>query len=106
MEFVYAQGNRPDVDPALAEQGRKLYEAEGCLACHTLDGTASDQAPTLKGYASEAWLAEFIRTPDAPHLYGGLNQMDAFPHEKLSANELKAVIAFLRAQTDRQARFP
>ncbi len=107
VEFLYAQGDRPDVDQALAEKGRKLYVDEGCESCHTLDGKGNGVAPDLLGYASAEWLSAFIRRPDAERFYGeDLNQMDAFPHEKLSNDELKAVVTYLRAQTDAQAEFP
>lgn len=103
VEFVYSQGGRPDVDLALAERGRALYERDGCESCHSLDGEGTGQAPDLKGYASEAWLSAFVRDPGGARFYGELNQMDAFPHEKLGSDELEAVVSYLRAQTDAQA---
>ena len=78
--------------------GEELFDKEGCESCHSVDGKGSGDAPDLKGWATEAWLAEFIRTPDAKKFYGHDNKMDSFPHEKLGADELAAVIAYLRAQ--------
>lgn len=106
VEFLYSQGDRPDVRPDLAKLGEKAYEAEGCAECHSLDGEGTGKAPDLKGYASKAWLSAFIREPGAARFYGGLNAMDEFPLSELSDEELEAVIAFLRAQTDAQAKFP
>lgn len=58
--------------------GRKLYTGYGCVACHTLDGSAS-AGPTFKGLAGstvtlttgqtvtadDRYLDESIRNPDA-----------------------------------------
>ncbi len=38
------------VDPVAAERGKTEAEAQGCLQCHTADGSASS-APTWKGLA-------------------------------------------------------
>jgi ubiquinol-cytochrome c reductase cytochrome b subunit len=96
-EFLYSQADRPDVDKALAETGRKVYEKEGCDSCHSLDGKGSGLAPDLKVYAGAEWLAAFIRTPGGPRFYGEKNEMDAFDAAKMSEPELHAVVAFLRA---------
>jgi ubiquinol-cytochrome c reductase cytochrome b subunit len=106
VEFLYLQSDKPDVDKTLAEKGAALYVSEGCESCHSLDGKGTGDGPDLKSFASEAWLTEFIRQPDAWKFYGKLNEMDAFPHEKLSIGEVRAVITFLRNQKDEQVKFP
>jgi ubiquinol-cytochrome c reductase cytochrome b subunit len=105
-EFLYAEGNRTDVDANLAAKGRLAFEAEGCSSCHSLDGKGTDQAPDLKAYATVAWLSAFIRAPGAPRFYGDKNQMDDFGHDKVSKSELEAVVAFLRAQAHPGMEFP
>ncbi|MFZ5469007.1 MAG: cytochrome b N-terminal domain-containing protein [Myxococcota bacterium] len=105
VEFVYSQAGRTDVDKALAQKGAELYDSEGCQSCHSLDGQGTGDGPDLKGWASEKWLAAFIRQPGAFHFYGKDNEMDAFPHEKLDHDELSAVISYLRTQADADAKF-
>ncbi len=99
VEFLYAESKRPDVNTELAEKGRALYDEEGCMECHLLDGVGNGDAPDLKAFASEDWLAAFIRTPDAPRFYGKINEMDSFGHDKLGKDELSVVIAYLRERT-------
>lgn len=105
VEMLYAESGRPDADAALAAKGLRAYVAEGCESCHTIDGKGNGEAPDLKAWASEAWLRDFIRTPEAERFYGSLNEMDSFSHDKLDKAELEAVIAYLRAQTDKDAKF-
>ncbi len=105
VEFLYQQTAKPDVDLKLAAEGAVLYEKEGCLECHSLDGVGTGIAPDLKGWASEPWLAAFIRDPGHERFYGKLNEMDAFDAEKLSKAELSVVIGWLRSQSDEKAGF-
>lgn len=106
VEFLYAEGGaRLDVNAQLAAKGRTAYEKEGCDSCHPLDDEGTGNAPALKGYASEKWLAAFVRDPGAERFYGKNNEMDSFPYEKLDKNELSAVISYLRAQTSQPLNF-
>ncbi|MBX7102344.1 MAG: cytochrome b N-terminal domain-containing protein [Myxococcaceae bacterium] len=105
VEFLVGESGAT-VSAPLVESGKAAFDDEGCGSCHTLDGVGGDDAPDLKGWASPAWLAAFIRTPGAKRFYGDANEMDDFPHEKLSKEELEAVITYLRAQTDAQAKYP
>lgn len=106
-EFLYAQSGRPDADATLAEKGSVLYQKEGCAECHSLDGAGveDNDAPDLKGWASEAWLSAFIRQPSHDRFYGKSNEMDEFDLEHLSKAELSVVIGWLRAQPDEKAAF-
>ncbi len=105
VEFLYSESERPDADAALAQKGLALYQKEGCESCHALGDEPTETGPSLKGYASVAWLSDFIRNPGAVHFYGELNEMDAFSPDKLSNDELKAVVSYLRSQTDGDVRF-
>lgn len=67
----------------LVAQGEKLWTADGCAGCHSLDGTTS-VGPTMKGLtgssvtlvdgstvtADDAYLAESITDPDAQVVKG------------------------------------
>ncbi|MFT3838415.1 MAG: cytochrome b N-terminal domain-containing protein [Myxococcaceae bacterium] len=105
VEYLYAEGKRPDANAELAERGKGLYGEEGCDQCHTLDGVGNGDAPDLKGFASEEWLAAFIRQPSAPRFYGKLNEMDEFDAEKLSKDELQVVVAWLRERSNDHLTF-
>ncbi len=105
VEFLYQQSAKSDADPKLAAEGAVLYEKEGCLECHSLDGVGTGNAADLKGWASEAWLSAFIREPGHERFYGKLNEMDDFDSEKLSKTELQMVIGWLRAQSDEKVDF-
>jgi ubiquinol-cytochrome c reductase cytochrome b subunit len=104
-EFLYAQSGRTDANGELAAKGRSAFDKEGCESCHQLDDEGSGEAPALKGWASEGWLKAFIRAPDAERFYGKANEMDAFPHEKLDAAELSAVITYLKEQSKTPLNF-
>lgn len=106
VEFLIAESGRENTDATLVTLGKTAYEDEGCGSCHTLDGKGNGDAPDLLGWASPPWLEAFIRTPGAHRFYGKVNEMDDFPHEKLSKDELMSVIAYLRAQTDGQSKYP
>lgn len=105
VEFLYSEGNRPDVNAELAAVGRTAFDKEGCESCHALDDEGTGTAPALKGWSSEAWLAAFIRTPGHDRFYGEGNEMDSFSHEKLDNAELSAVISYLRAQSGEPLNF-
>ncbi len=105
-EFLYSQGGRPDVTQALARQGEALFDSEGCASCHTLDGVGSEVAPDLKGWASPAWTAAFIRDPGHSRFFGELNEMESFDAARLPEPELEALTAWLHAQASQPLKFP
>jgi ubiquinol-cytochrome c reductase cytochrome b subunit len=110
VEFLVAQGSRSDAkaaDPELVQKGRDFFEAgsdaveTSCLGCHemTIDGAALGSsalvaAPDLTGYASEAWLRDFILDPGADRHYGKRNGMPA-SKERLSSRELDLLVQWL-----------
>jgi ubiquinol-cytochrome c reductase cytochrome b subunit len=105
VEFLVSESGRPGVNAALASEGRKAYDAEGCESCHSLDGKGTGDAPDLKGWASVEWLAAFIRAPGAPQFYGETNEMDSFGHDVLTNRELAAVIAYVQSLGERSPEF-
>jgi ubiquinol-cytochrome c reductase cytochrome b subunit len=105
VEFLVAQGARPDVppaDPQLAATGKEIFElgtdsvTVSCTACHSMHAKGDDaplegggkNAPNLTGYASEAWLKSFIRNPGSDENYGKHNAMPGFA-DTLSETELQ-----------------
>ncbi|WDR98321.1 cytochrome c oxidase subunit II [Burkholderia ambifaria] len=93
---------------ALADQGKALAAAKGCIACHTVDGTPR-VGPTWKGLygktetmadgstakVDDAYLRAFITNPTARVVKGFSPIM---PHFDLSDQELAALVAYIKAQ--------
>ena len=91
----------------LVSQGQELAEEQGCLGCHSLDGSAS-VGPTWKGLfgktetmadnstvvVDEAYLKEAIVNPNATVVAGFSPIM---PPYELSNEELNALIAYAKA---------
>jgi cytochrome c oxidase subunit 2 len=89
------------------EQGRALADSKGCVACHTIDGSAR-VGPTWKGLygktetmsdgstalVDEAYLRSFIRNPQARNVKGFPPVM---PRLELSDDELSALVAYIQS---------
>lgn len=90
--------------------GRQVAESEGCLGCHSLDGSAS-AGPTWKGLfgktetladgteviVDEAFLKESIVDPNATVIQGYSPMM---PPYELSDEQLDALVEFTRSLAD------
>jgi caa(3)-type oxidase subunit IV len=101
----HGEGETP-VD--LVEKGFKVATAQGCLGCHSSDGTKI-VGPTWKGLysserelegsatavADEAYLHESIVDPNAKVTKGYLPVMP--PFTKLSEEEIQAIIAYMKS---------
>jgi mono/diheme cytochrome c family protein len=73
-----------------AATGRRIFQAQGCIACHGRGGVGTASAPSLLGVGkkfSSTQLAELIRHPRTA-------QMPSYP---LSDAEMKALIAYLQS---------
>ncbi|MEF9387972.1 c-type cytochrome [Ralstonia solanacearum species complex bacterium KE056] len=93
---------------ALADQGKTLAQAKGCVACHSVDGSPG-VGPTWKGLygktetmadgntapVDDAYLRAFIRDPKARVVKGFAPVM---PNFDLSEQELSALVAYIKAQ--------
>ena len=92
------------------DAGQGLIAAQGCLTCHTIDGTAST-APTFKDLwgssvplaaggsvtADDAYITESIRNPGAK-VHQGFNPiMPAFGPETIRDVDVFAITAFLKS---------
>ncbi len=89
------------------DQGRALADAKGCVACHSIDGSAR-VGPTWKGLygknesmadgttalVDEAYLRSFIRDPQARRVKGFPPVM---PKIDLSDEELAALVAYIQS---------
>jgi cytochrome c oxidase subunit II len=101
-----AATNEP-TDPLVA-RGRTLAQEKGCVACHSIDGSAGvgptwknlygkteslDDGTTAK--VDEAFLRGFIRNPTARSIKGFPPVMPQIP---LSDDELNALVAHIKSQ--------
>ncbi|MDH4569090.1 c-type cytochrome [Pseudomonas sp. BN414] len=96
-----------------AEQGQRVAQSLGCLACHSLDGSKGI-GPTWQGLygkeqtladdrkvkADDAYLRESVLKPEASLVKGYAPVMPVF---KLSDQELNAVIAFIKSRANPDA---
>lgn len=91
----------------LAKQGWDTFNQKGCVACHTIDGTAEAKGkvgPNLTGVATRTMIAagelpntdenlrKWLANPQA------IKPATKMPNLGLSEDEIKSLIAFLRTQ--------
>lgn len=100
-------GTPGSADAALVEKGRTLAQSKGCVGCHSVDGNAG-VGPTWKGLfgktetfadgssapVDEAFLKQEISEPQSRIVKGFGPVMPKLP---LSEDEVKALIAYIRA---------
>lgn len=94
----------------MADYGNRLYQINGCAACHSLDGT-DKVGPSFKGLygktemlsdgsslgVDDNYIRESILEPNAKIVSGYAPQMPAF-QGKLNDEQLTALIEFIKAQ--------
>jgi mono/diheme cytochrome c family protein len=77
----------PTTPPAdHAAEGKQLYLAKGCAACHGQNAEGSDIAPALPGHTKEQVLRQ-VRTP--------VGNMPSFGPEKISDDELEMIADYI-----------
>ncbi len=99
-------------DMPLPDLGERLYQQQGCQACHSLDG-ARGVGPSFQGLygsertfndgtsteADENYLRQSILEPGSRVVEGFQNVMPA-SYSSLSEREVDALIAFIKEQSD------
>ncbi len=94
----------------LPEQGRKLVEAKGCLACHALDGSKKI-GPSYKGIfgheveladgskvmVDENYIRESIEKPQAKVVKGFNPVMPPYTKDMIGESELNAIVAYIKS---------
>jgi cytochrome c2 len=97
--------SKKETDTPFEESGRQVFQARGCHTCHIV-GEGKRIGPDLRGIAqrrSEEWLTSWLADPAAmiratpalqawPAEYGGI----IMPNQNLTAEEIQAVIAYMR----------
>lgn len=82
-------------DPKVAT--KKLFK-EHCANCHTIDGVGGEEGPDLTSYKDREWLSAVTRNARSKRFFGGSKThetMDPYPPDKLSDDQLKAVVEYL-----------
>lgn len=110
-----ADNSIPPPRPVLREhsaphafEGRKLFLKMQCIRCHDADGTKGPKLEGLYGTrvplkggrfetADDGYLFDSIRKPRLKVVEGWTPIMPAYDAEQLPAEELSAVIAYLRS---------
>ena len=106
-------GVTPKAYSALARRGRDVAETNGCFACHSLDGSQvvgptwqgvwGEQTPLADGSSvtvDESYVLESVREPAAKLVEGFAPVMIAYDAETISDDDLAALVAFLREETE------
>jgi len=101
--------------PTLVARGAALYRADGCAACHSLNGSAGvgtsfkglwgSQVALTDGHnvrADDAYLEQSISNPDAKIVKGyrsGVMSAAVSSHDLASKpNDIRALVAFIKVQ--------
>lgn len=109
-EMVEAEGAGGDEEIS-AERGERLYTANACQTCHSLDGSRL-VGPSFAGLygserqfedessvtADEEYIIESITNPGAKVVEGYDNAMAQYDY--LSEGELQSLVEFIKAQSD------
>lgn len=94
----------------LAEQGAKLVQSKGCVACHSTDGT-SKIGPSYKGIfgkeveladgskamVDENYIRESIEKPQAKIVKGFNPVMPPYTKEMIGEEDLNAIVAYIKS---------
>lgn len=75
-----------------AEEGKSLYSAKGCTACHALRGEGGKLGPDLTGLKDKRaadWLQSWLKNPQA------VDAKATMPNLGLADSEVKKLVAFL-----------
>ena len=97
------QGN-PRFTEAMVERGQQLYNQQGCVGCHAINGVApgGNQGPNLtyegRRGRSDAWQLQHLKSPLSVYVEGEPQGSWAMPsYSHLSNEDLRALVAFLQS---------
>ena len=82
-------------DPGLVQQGQRAFTTQGCYGCHTIGKMGTPIAPDLSHVGAKyrpGYLARWLRDPS------DLRPSTHMPALELSADDIRALAAFLSAQ--------
>jgi cytochrome c oxidase subunit 2 len=87
----------------VAEQGRQVFEDNGCIGCHAIGGMGTAAGPALSNFANREVIAGYLENNNEnleawirdPESMKQGNNMPAFP--QMSDEDMEALIAYLRS---------
>jgi cbb3-type cytochrome oxidase cytochrome c subunit len=89
--------------PAQVEQGKALFQAHGCVGCHTIGKTGGPIGPNLTRAGTHGrtddWQLQHLKDPVSVYVIGPTNGI-AWPmprFEHLSDEDLKALVAYVQS---------
>lgn len=96
-----SQEEEPPEEGTVAADGRQVFESQGCIGCHAVEGQSSGQGPTLTDFADREYIAGVIDFNDEnlkgwiknPQDYKQGNNMPGFPN--LSDEDMDALVEYL-----------
>lgn len=94
-EVVTSAAQAAQPNAALAQEGARIYQQEGCPICHQVKGEGGTIGPDLTQIgtrrADPAWLLRLLRDPNS--VVPGGSAMPPFKH--LPEPTLRALVAYL-----------
>ena len=102
VEGMKAAADAEITDP-VAQQGRDVFEANGCIGCHAVSGTGTAAGPALTNFGERTVVAGYLEYTDEnleawirdPESLKQGNNMPAYP--QMSDEDMTALIAYLRS---------
>jgi cytochrome c2 len=104
-----AEAVADDYDEALVNQGKELFNAKGCMACHSKDMKTDLTGPALSGVESRwenrdelfNWIRNSQQMIEAGHEYGTAlfekyNKVQMLPYPDLTDEEIEALLAYIK----------
>lgn len=99
------------VDPEAATRGEALAEAQGCLQCHTIDGSLTATGPTWKGLAGstrpltsgedvvadDSYLFSSIVDPRSQTVEGYEELMPTFYADQLAESQIEDLVEYIKS---------
>lgn len=106
VELIYAETGAKDADAAKVARGQVVFDTDdddgdgeddegSCTSCHERTGVEGSSGPNLAGRGSPDYLAALIRNPAHPRFFGVRDEMKAVGKDKLSEDELAALVEYL-----------
>jgi cytochrome c oxidase subunit 2 len=80
---------------ASTAEGKKVYDAQGCAACHVVAAKGGKTGPELTHIGKTKKAADLEKVIRDPKAVNPKALMPAYPVDKIDAKKLKALVAYL-----------